>query len=155
MGSEMCIRDRLNVVQSVELKYPFDDADACEILIVVDPLPVLLEAIGAVPETDVTPEVAGKATNWPLPSTYCDAEPCQLRVIVPELVIELEATFRESPSVTTFTLVTPVVVPEGAKGKLDITDFFILLSSLSENHIVAAPTGTGAEVRCIALSEPE
>jgi hypothetical protein len=46
----------LNVLQSVEVKAPVADALAVAIDIVVEPEPVLLDDIGVVPDTPVTPE---------------------------------------------------------------------------------------------------
>ena len=55
--------------------------------------------------------IDGNVVKSPNPLTYCAEVPCQIPVIVPEVVIAPEATFKAVPSVINFTLVTvPVLV---------------------------------------------
>ena len=50
--------------------------------------------------------ILGNDTKSPSPLTYSEELPCHTPVIVPEVVILLEATFKAVPSVLKFTLVT-------------------------------------------------
>ena len=73
-----------------------------------------------IPVPAVTPVISpcgidGNVVKSPNPLTYCAEVPCQIPVIVPEVVIAPEATFKAVPSVINFTLVTVpvfVVYPE-------------------------------------------
>ena len=74
----------------------------------VDPL----VTVALVPESPVkskvyVPATLGKVIKSPCPFTYCEEVPCQTPVIVPEVVIVFEATFKAVPSVLKFIDVTP------------------------------------------------
>ena len=71
------------------------------------PAPPPFKFVPATTPVTVPCGIDGKVVKSPNPLTYCPAAPCQIPVIVPELVIVFELTFKAVPSVLKFILVTP------------------------------------------------